>query len=76
MASSYVTKFLNFPEVAEERKKNQGRGPCSAIQDHESKHKLSHQVTRSLIPELLVESVSRLATVLDLESPPRLESTD
>lgn len=28
------------------------------------------------IPELLVESVSRLATVLDRESPPRLESTD
>lgn len=28
------------------------------------------------IPELFVESVSRLATVLDLESPPRLESTD
>lgn len=27
-------------------------------------------------PELLVESVSRLATVLDLESPPKLESTD
>ena len=28
------------------------------------------------VPELLVESVSRLATVLDRESPPRLESTD
>lgn len=27
-------------------------------------------------PELLVESVSRLATVLDLERPPKLESTD
>lgn len=27
-------------------------------------------------PELLVESVSRLATVLDLDSPPKLESTD
>lgn len=27
-------------------------------------------------PKLLVESVSRLATVLDLESPPKLESTD
>lgn len=45
--------------------------------NHESKHKTSHQVTRPLlIPELLVESVSRLATVLDLERPPRLESTD
>ena len=28
------------------------------------------------IPELLVESVSRLATVLDHDSPPRLESTN
>lgn len=27
-------------------------------------------------PELLVESVSRLATVLERERPPRLESTD
>lgn len=27
-------------------------------------------------PQLLVESVSRLATVLDLDSPPKLESTD
>ena len=29
-----------------------------------------------LCPELLVESVLRLATMLDRESPPRLESTD
>lgn len=44
---------------------------------HQSKHNISHKVTQPLlIPELLVESVSRLATVLDLESPPRLESTD
>lgn len=44
---------------------------------HQSKHNISHQAARPLlVPELLVESVSRLATVLDLESPPRLESTD
>lgn len=36
----------------------------------------SAQVSDVLLPELLVESVSRLATVLDLESPPKLESTD
>ena len=38
----------------------------------------SAQVSELLLlcPELLVESVLRLATVLDSESPPRLESTD
>lgn len=38
----------------------------------------SAQVSELLLlwPELLVESVSRLATVLDRERPPRLESTD
>jgi hypothetical protein len=64
--------------VAEEREKNQTRRHRSNLPHKTlSKPNISHQVTQPLlIPELLVESVSRLATVLDLESPPRLESTD